>query len=211
MGWTTHYDEVAPFAANVHSLVYGPGRQVDWAQVPDSFGGDAFTVTLDAAASVDDTSLTVEALEGDIPSGAVLYFDPDEFARVTEPAEEGDTTITVEALVTAIADGAEATWYPRQQGKVIPAGTIMAELSSGKLIPREAVTGSEEATHILAASAAEEDVAGSTGYGVLVGGAIYQNLLPDADHASFDTWIGELETAGVGIGWVWESYSDDTA
>lgn len=217
MGWTTEYDDALPFVANEHSLQRAPGRQIDWTQVPDSFGGDAFTVTADGGESAAATSITVDALPGDIPSGALLYFgEAGEFARLTAPASEGDTSLTVEALPNAIEDNDEATYYPGKEAKRIPAGTIMAALASGKLIPRSAVTGAETATHILEASANEEDLVGDLGgdnhpgYGVIVGGVIYENLLPDFSDANFATWQGELEAAGVGTGWVWETYADDT-
>lgn len=217
MGWTTEYDDALPFVANEHSLQRAPGRQIAWDNVPPSFGGDAFTVTLAAAAAIDATSLTVVALPGDLPIDTLLHFgEVDEFARLTAPASEGDTTLTVEALPSALEDGDTATYYPGKEAKRIPAGTIMAALSSGKLIPRSAVTGAETATHILEASANEEDLVGDLGgdnhpgYGVIVGGVIYENLLPDFADADFATWQGELETAGVGTGWVWETYSDDT-
>lgn len=209
MMWKTHYEKTLPFVANEHSLVRAPGRQIDWVAVGDGYGGDAFTVTLDAAAEVDDDTLTVVALPGPIPAGAVLYFGADKFARVTAAADAGDTELAVEELVTAIADESTATYYPGRMSKSIPAGTIMAELSNGKIVPR-AGSGSDTATCILESTAVEGDTTGHAGYGVIVGGAIFSNLLPDAGHASFDTWIGELETAGVGTGYHWATYGDDT-
>lgn len=210
MGWTTHYDEALPYVANEHSLVRGPGRQIDWPQVPDRFGGDAFTVVTTAEALADATEISVEALADDIPAGTVLYFGADLYARLTAAANAGGTTLTVEALVTTVPDGSEATYRPGRRDKVIPAGSIMAQLANGKIVPRSAIAGAETATHILESTAAESDETGQTGYGVIVGGAIFENLLPDVTDANFDTWLGELETAGVSTGWHWATYGDDT-
>jgi hypothetical protein len=213
MSWTTYYDEVLAFVANEASLVRGPGRQIDWTNVPESFGRSAFAVTTDAQANAAATTISVEALPGALPAGTMLYFgEAGEYARLTAAAAAGATSLTVEALPAQIESGDVAYYNPRNGGgKVVPAGTIMAELASGKVIPRSAVTGAETATHILESSAVEDDDVEQAGYGVLVGGAIFSNLLPDSGDANFDTWIGELETAGVGIGWHWATYADDTS
>ena len=53
-----------------------------------------------------------------------------------------------------------------------------------------------------------------SGYGVIIGGSIYENLLPEAsgDPAVIDsTYKTELQTAGVGTGFAFFQYSDDTA
>lgn len=210
MGWTTHYDEALPFVANAHSLVHGPGRQIDWAAAGDIYGGDAFVVEAAATADATDEAIVVAPLPGPIPAGAVLYFGTGKFARLTADAAADDEALEVEALENAITDGDTAVYYPGKQPKAIPAGTIMAELDSGKLVPR-AVSGADTATHILESTASESDVTGHAGYGVLVGGVIFSNLLPDAGAANFSTWLGELAAAGVGTGWHWSTYADNTA
>jgi len=89
----------------------------------------------------------------------------------------------------------------------------MGELASGLIKPMADVVtvgGSETATSLLETNAiegAESDAL--TGHGQIVGGAIYQNLLPENAHGSFATWITSLEVAGVGMGWVWETYADN--
>ena len=211
MSRTTYYDEALPFAANEHSLVRGAGRQIDWALVRSSFGGDAVLVKLSAAALADATSISVDALSGAIPAGTLLHFgESKEFARVTAAAAAGATSSTVEALPSALEDNDEAYYWPGNEAKRIPAGTLMAKLSSGKVIPRSAVTGAETATSILESTAINDGMA-DVGHGQIVGGVIFENLLPDFAHASFATWQGELEAAGVGTGWVWETYSDSTS
>lgn len=89
--------------------------------------------------------------------------------------------------------------------KYVPDGTVMALMAGGKVVPRVDVllqaevgyegdlTGDEEAIGLLIGEANEADRSDAlTGYGVLLGGVVYENLLPDAEHADFDTWKTEL-------------------
>jgi hypothetical protein len=93
--------------------------------------------------------------------------------------------------------------------KVIEAGTIMAEKSSGKWIPRADVSGAEVAGGILETTAVEgETAAALSGYGCLIGGVIYKNLLADASETDFETWLAELNDTGVGTGFAWATYAD---
>lgn len=222
MGWNTHYDEANPFVANQHSLIRAPGRQIDWDAVGESYKqGTEYTITInDAAAAEGDTSVTVTALGVALPVGTVLDFGEHSvdsvqmLAKLAAAAAVGDTTLTVEPLGHGIEDASTATYIDESATdgvKTIPAGTAMAALSSGKVVPRVARPGSETAIGLLEASATEDDVGGASGYGIIRGGVIYKNLLPDYSAGEpWDTIEGELEAAGVGMGWVWETYSDDT-
>lgn len=221
MGRTEYQVSRAGFVADVGSIDRNNGRQIDWSQVPATYmNGTEHTIKVnDATVAEGDTSFTVDALPVDLPKGTMLDFGTHSvdnvkmLAKLSQAAEEGDTTLNVEALGHAIEDDAEATYIEGGTGdKKIVAGTIMAELSSGKLVPRKDRPGAETATCILATDAVEnsrEDAL--TGYGCIVGGVIYQNLLPEDGDAFFNTAIGELETAGVGTGWTWETYADTRA
>lgn len=165
---------------------------------------------LTAAAAAAATSLTVAALPAPINSGATATFQGGTSqARLTAAAAKGGTTLTVDELQFIVANDAEAT-LGGTGSKVVKAGTIMAELSTGKVIPRKAVTGAETASMIIVSTVeenAKQDAA--TGYGMFVGGAFYEDLLPDRDESGFATWIGEIRTNG---GWVrLEKYSDSRA
>lgn len=211
MGRTIWYDNTVPgFIADQASVQRNTGRQIDWAQVPDKYRTTAVLVKLNGNVSVDATSITVDALSGAIPAGVNLHFgEAKEFVRTTAAAAAGATSITVEAVPTALEDNDEA-YYGGTGSKVIPAGTAMAELSSGKIVPRVDRPGSETATGLLASSAAEDDEsAASSGVGLVVGGVIYENILPSyVAGEPWDTIKGELNTAGVGF-FIWESYADD--
>ena len=86
--------------------------------------------------------------------------------------------------------------------KYVPDGTIMARIASnGKLIPRRDVAargnalGTEVAAGILIGEANESDRNDAlTGYGLLLGGVVHNNLLPDFGQANLATWKTELET-----------------
>ena len=91
--------------------------------------------------------------------------------------------------------------------KVIPAGTPMADNANG-MVPRAdlAADGSGGEAFGLLASAADEGARSDalTGYGVIVGGVMYEDLLPVALTATYKT---ELDSNGNGF--VWETYEDD--
>lgn len=96
--------------------------------------------------------------------------------------------------------------------KVIPAGTIVAELDSGLIVPRtddietapaSAVTA--PAVGVLVASAHQKSLSDSkSGYGVYMGGVFYETLMPDAGDAGIATFKTEL-----GNRFVFESYADN--
>jgi hypothetical protein len=216
MGRTEYNVSTAAFVADPHSINRLPtGRQIDWDAIGDSYRDTAEIVKLSAAAAADDTTLAVDALPVAIPAGTNLYFgQAKEFARVTANAAAGATSLTVEALPSALEDNDEAT-IGGAGDKTIPAGTVMAALSSGKMVPRAARPGSETAIGILESAAVEgSKSAALSGYGVIIGGSIYENLLPEATGtpAVIDsTFKSELQTAGVGTGFAWFQYGDDTA
>lgn len=171
--------------------------------------GEIALTTADVAAGA--TSIPVEALDAQIESGdTATYQGGSRLAVLTAPAAKGATSITVDELPFAVPDNAEATATGGNGPKVVKAGTIVAELASGKVIPRKSVTGAETALGFLVSDAAEGDrSAARTGYGVIVGCVAYEELLPDNAEAGFDTWIGEIRDNG---GWVrLETYADSSA
>lgn len=94
--------------------------KVDAAQFTDGLG---VLVKLSAAAAADATSITVDALSGEVPKGTLLHFgESKEFARTTAVAAKGATTIAVEALPAGLEDNDEAV-YSRYGRKTIVSGT----------------------------------------------------------------------------------------
>lgn len=168
------------------------------------------TVSADAAAGA--TSLTVVKLPHAIADNATANFpgtSQQSLAKVATEAAAAATSIIVDALAGHIVDNATATvTFGGTGSKVIPAGTVMAQVTSGKIVPRSDRPGSETATCVLETAADElgENMSLS-GYGTLVAGVLYQNLMPDFANAAWATFQTELNAAGVGH-FVWRTYAD---
>lgn len=165
-----------------------------------------------AAAAEGATSITVEALDTALADNdAATYQGGRKLAKVKADAVAGATTLTVEKLQFAIADDAEATSDYTGSGdkRMIPAGTVMARLTSGKLIPRRDVTGSEEACGLLASDADEKSqFDAKSGYGLVVGGTVYENLMPDADDSGNLAAGYKTELAANTLGFLFFDYED---
>ena len=97
-----------------------------------------------------------------------------------------------------------------QGKKVLLAGTRVGTLlGSGKVSPRAANTN--PAVGLLATNAVEgETHAASSGYGLIVGGVIYENFIPGATAGVLDQDIKD-ELAAAGTGFTWRTYADDRA
>ena len=86
---------------------------------------DAVVVNVGAAGAAGGAlAVPVDALSGPIPSGTVLDFGTNKFARLTAAAAAGATSLTVAALPTALVDADVAT-YPGVKAKSLPGGTIV--------------------------------------------------------------------------------------
>lgn len=86
---------------------------------------DAVVVTVGAAGALAAAEeVPVDALSGPIPSGTVLSFGGDKFARLTANAAKGVVALAVAALPTALVDDDTAT-YPgaATSVKTVPSGT----------------------------------------------------------------------------------------
>jgi hypothetical protein len=104
--------------------------------------------------------------------------------------------------------------------KVIPAGTIMAENSLGKIVPRKDVAaadtastdwaGTEVAAGFLISTMQEDSrVQSLSGCGMFLGGIFYRELLPDHGEANFADWVTEITDQGSQVRL--ETYSDSRA
>lgn len=91
---------------------------------------------------------------------------------------------------------------------VIESGTIVAKLANGKIIPRADVAGAETAIGFLVGTQVEgEKGKNRHAVGVLVGGVVIENRLPDKDDGDLATYKTELAAAGTGI--VYETYANN--
>lgn len=97
-----------------------------------------------------------------------------------------------------------------QGKKVLLAGTPMGTLlGSGQMSPRAANTN--PAVGLLATNAVEDEPhAALSGYGLIVGGVIYENFIPGAVANELDSDVKD-ELAANGTGFTWRLYADDRA
>lgn len=213
MPWEeTVYNSTPGFVADPETVARNTGRQIDWQSVPDTYkDGVAHTIVVDDdSAAAESTTLEVEALTVALSNGTVLDFGEHTgghqmLAKLAAAAAVGDTELTVYPLSGAIEDDAEATYIDSKAGKkVIKAGTVMVQIAAtGKIVPRSARPGSENAAMLLWTTATEDSrVDAKSGYGCLIGGVIYEDLLPE----DISTWKSELATAGALF--QYETYSD---
>jgi hypothetical protein len=210
---TTTYMNTLPFVADAGSITRDNGRQIDWDQVPEKYRSTAFAVTTTGVVAAAAVSIPVVALPQAVKAGQLLYFgDPTESVRVTTAAAAGATSLAVDSVATQIESG-DIAYVAGSGAKTIKSGTVMALLSTKKMVTRADRPGSETASGILETTAIEgERSAASTGYSQILGGVIYENELPEATggppkviNSTFKT---ELQTAGVGTGFAFLQYTD---
>jgi hypothetical protein len=209
---TDHVSSAAGFVADWNSIDRLDGRQIDWANVSESERLTPGQIVTTSGAAAAATSLPVTALTVAIPSGTVLNFLPGsgKFAKLTAAAAVGATSLTVQALPTTIAN-LDTAVFPGTGAKRLRAGTVVGTLlGAGKVSPRIVTTN--PARGILETDAVEGDVnAALSGYGIIIGGAIYEALLPEASGsprvlaAAVKT---ELDTPGQGTGFAFLEYID---
>lgn len=203
------------FIVDHQSVDRDNGHQIDWANVPEDYretrGG---TITLTAGAAALATSLAVSALTFAVPAGQLLFFgEAGEYARVTVAAAIGATALTVEALPAAVESGDSAI-VSGSGLKTIPAGTVMGVVSAGspvvsKMYPR--VVTSNPADGLLETTAVEGNaVAARSGYSLIVGGVVYENLLPDAVAGALPAAF-KTELASNTKGFIYRPYADSRA
>lgn len=147
----------------------------------DFTGAGKFAKTT-ARAAAGATTVAVEALPEALSSGdAATYVGGRMQARVAAKAAKAATSVTVGALNFEIDDDAEAYYGGRAGSRVVPAGTVFSQLSSGKVVPRAYQPGSEGASMISKTDIAEDDdTAALSGWGFHIGGVIFENLLPES-------------------------------
>lgn len=88
--------------------------------------------------------------------------------------------------------------------KFLPAGTLVGLAPDGRRLAER--TATRAAIGILATDAHEDDrSAAVTGYGIIIGGPIYINLLPVTPDA---TMLTELRAVANTTGWYFETYGD---
>ena len=105
--------------------------------------------------------------------------------------------------------------YQNENGKKeIPAGTVMSEDDNGQVYPRADADTGTNPTHTARFIAEtnmveDEKEAALSGYGMILGGAFYENLLPDSTGTPKQLpadFVTELRASGTG--YAFEQYTD---
>lgn len=210
MGRTNYSPSRVGFIVDPQSIDRLNGRQIDWALVGENNRRTPGQIVIAGATSISATTLNVTALARPLASGTVLDFGLDEFAVTTAAAAAGATTVPVRAIPYAL-EGGEVAVVAGTGAKFLPAGTVIGTLlGSGKASPRIVTTN--PAIGLLETNATDDEKAPDalSGYGIIVGGVIYENLLPEATGGPPKVLASAVKTelAAAGMGWVWQSYSD---
>jgi hypothetical protein len=190
------------------------GHQIDWSLVDEAYRetrGGVVTVGTGGAAQ-GATTVPVTALTFDLKAGTVLYFGGVKIATVTADAATGAVSITVAALPTALV-AADAAQVSGSGKRTILSGTVMEIQSDGKMIPTQDASGGTAAHGLLIATAVEESrVAALSGHGLVIGGVVYDNLLPEAVGSPKVLPSGLKTALAAGSkGFVYRQYQDSRA
>ncbi len=192
--------------------------------IPDNtlldFGTNKFArVNVSGGALAGATSIVVDAIPTALVSGDTAIFEGGVLTAVVDAAAvAGATSVVVEDLPLGIPDNAEAIVPGAIGGEIstgrhIKAGTVMDLTAAGKVVPSSLATGGLTAFGIIETNADEDSrTDAATGYGILLSGNFYENLLPEADGGTPSVipsaWKTELLARG-GF-WLFEQYEDNT-
>lgn len=184
------------------------------------FTGTGKFAKLTANAAIGATSLTVEALDAALANGNTATVEAYEaIVEVSEDAEVGATTVNIVASDFFIPSGSTAhyggTEFSLLQGnRMVRAGTVMDLQADGTIVPSALGTGGVTAFCILETNAFEDaPTDAATGYGCIVQGQIFENLLPEASGGppKVITSAWKTELLARGGAWMFFQYSDDTS
>lgn len=179
------------------------GRQVDFDRVPASFENADGNKEVPGATVVSELG-SGKVIPRSATKGTISNLDETgETATATENGhdrEVGDE-VTIEGANTDAYNGTWTITSVSENSWDFEIGETVAEDTDGGTVYMKA-------SAILLATALEGDnIAAKSGYGVVLGGVVFKNLLAQSDHSDFDTWLSELKEAGTGF--VFEEYSDD--
>lgn len=186
------------------------GRKVDWNQVPDTYRDTpGFDVTIGAGGALAGaTTVPVTALSAPLPAGSRLILTGasagDIQFRTSAAAAAGATELTTEALPEAVTAADVYAWGGSGNKKLPHGEPIQEDPTTGLVFPADDDTTS--AVGLLEGPALENDLAAPlTGYGMIVGGVVYRDLVP---HLTEDK---ETALKANGTGFKFEDYDDSRA
>lgn len=206
-----HKNNRLPFVVDQNSVIRTLGRQPNWDRVSNRWKYGAVKVSLTANRAVDATDIAVTALLGALPLGTLLDFGGKKFARLTAAAIAGAVLLSVSPLATALVTG-DVAYGGGTGAKRFPAGTCICEDANGKIFPRADKGGGSETAYGFCETDVSEDspTDASTGYGVIRGGSLFENMLPDAVGGPPKALPADYKTemAANGAQFMFDTYAD---
>lgn len=180
------------------------GRQVDFDRVPASFENADGNKELPGGTVVSELGSGKVVPRSSTKGSITNLTETGETATATEAGhgrEVGDE-ITIEGAGEA---GYNGTWTI---ASVVDADNYTFDVGATVVDDSTGATVYTKASGILLATALEgDDIDAISGYGLVIGGVVFKNLLEEDGNGDFDTWLSELKEAGTGF--AFETYSDD--
>ncbi|MDZ7658073.1 hypothetical protein [Fodinibius sp.] len=182
------------------------GRQVDFSRVPTSFENADGNKELPGGTVVSELG-SGKVVPRSSTKAAITNLTEDGTGTATATAADHGYEVGDEIKITgAGVDAYNGTWTI---ATVPDADTFTFDGVSGS--PADDGSGATAvivAMGILLATALQGDTQDAiSGYGLVIGGVVFKNLLEEDGNSDFDTWLSELKENGTGF--VFESYSDD--
>jgi hypothetical protein len=199
------------FVIDPASIARFQGRQVDWAKIPSSLtrflptGQTKKRIAAGTVCGVTADGLLVPRVVAIALTSVVVA------SNVATATLNGHTIKVGDRLILA---GANLSYVNGEKviASVPNANTFTFPATGADATATGTITASYAAACLIETAADEGDAAASrSGYGCIIGGAIFENLLPDASGtpavlpAAYKT---ELAVDGIATGFAWRSYAD---
>jgi len=209
---TYHKHNRPPFVVDSNSIIRTLGRQVNFDKCGEQFKYGAFLVTVaSGGALANATSIPIDpVLGGALKKGTLLSFGGKKFARLSADVAAGVSSLPVDAIPTALTGG-ETVYVGGSGKKHVPAGTCVVQDTDGRVYARVNEPASGTAYGFLETDATEDSPTDAeTGYSVIRGGSLWENMLPDASGGPPKTLSSTYKTelAANGAQFMFDTYYD---
>lgn len=214
MPTTTTSNAAQPgFIVDRYAMDLNTGRQIDWANVPSSYqNADGKKLLKAGTAMVERASGKVVPYNG---TGAattltsVVVASNVATATKTSHGYSVGETVTISGSNLSYVNGRKVIASVPNANTFTFAAVGADATSTGTIVTTRVAIG------LLVSNALEGDPnAAMTGYGIYIGGSVYENLLPDASGSPkvlADALKTDLQYTGNTTGWHFGQYSDSRA
>jgi hypothetical protein len=207
-GWVETRVSSPGAVVDPHSIILNSGRQVDWANVPDSFKNSAGDKELPAFKAMSETAAGLL-----VPRSATTTLTSVVVASNVATATKTGHGFSVGEVVRIAGSNLSYANGLKTIATVPDADTFTFEATGSNATATGTITAVRRATMLLATPAFENNKSDAmTGYGCIIGGGLYENMLPDASGTPkvlSDDIKDELNATGTGF--YFEQYGDTRA